>query len=481
MLAPPTISVTMGDCMKGRLSQADAEFFALEDSNTPLHIGTLVIIERPAAGFEYETLLAAVEDRLADVPRYRQKVREVPFGAARPVWIDDRDFDITYHVRVSALPQPGGDDQLHDLVARLNSRPLDAERPLWEMNLIEGLPDGRLAVFTKSHLALVDGRRGLELMQVLLDSTEHRPEPVDDMWMGQHAPSDGELVMGAVLDLLSRPRRAVSMVQGAIGDVRESVTGLRAAAGEVTELALGLLRSRAVAPPVRSLNVPISRSRRYAVKEMDLDHFRALRNHFGCTVNDLLLSVVAGGLRTWLISRGEPISAGTLVRVMIPIAVDDGVEPGQVGEIRAYAMNLPVSESNAVVRMRQIAHEAASQVDRNRQVAAGALATAGGFTPATLHALGVRTAFSVPDRMFNILLTNAPGPQQPVYLGDAEVLAVYPVPPLVANQVVTIGITSYNGKVYFGLNADRDGMWDVLSMTEFLGEALDELFDAAGI
>ncbi|WP_461166924.1 WS/DGAT/MGAT family O-acyltransferase [Tsukamurella serpentis] len=463
--------------MKGRLSQSDAEFYALENSTTPTHVGSLAILERASEDGErlgYEKLLDIIEERLAEVPRYRQKVRSVPYGVARPVWIEDRDFDITYHVRVSAVPHPGSDDQLHDLIARLNSRPLDRARPLWEVYLIEGRSDGRLAVFTKTHLALVDGRANVDLMQLLLADAPRTPQPPDDLWMGQSEPSDGELVMGAVVDMLSRPARTASMIQGIVGEVAESITGLQEDAVNVLERASSLVRARTAVAPVRSLNVPISRSRRFAVATMDLADFRRLRTAFGCTVNDLLLSVVAGGLRTWLVSRGEPITAGTEVRVLEPIAVDDiGLGVGE--QVRAYVVALPVAESNAVVRMRQIAHGAAAQVDRNRQVAARALATGGGFTPATLHALGARTAMSVSTRAYNILVTNAPGPQSPVYLGEVEVAQVYPVPPLVANQVVSIGITSYNGKVYIGLNADRDGMWDVISMTDFLYEALDEL------
>ncbi len=464
--------------MKGRLSQSDAEFYALEHSTTPTHVGSLVILRRPEEGLDYERLLDTVESRLAEVPRYRRKVRTVPLGIARPVWIEDRDFDITYHVRVSALPQPGSDDQLHDLVARLNSRPLDRERPLWEVYLIEGVADDRLAVFSKTHLALVDGRANVDLMQLLLTDTPETPRPPEDLWMGQHEPSDGELVMGAVIDMLSRPARSVSMIQGVVGEVAESISGLQEDAANVIERASSLVRARTAVTPVRSLNVPISRSRRFAVARMELDEFRRLRAAYGCTVNDLLLSVIAGGLRTWLISRGEPISAGTEVRVLEPIAVDDvGLGVGE--QVRAYIVRLPVAESNAVVRMRQIAHGAAAQVDRNRQVAARALAASGGFTPPTLHALGARTAMSVSPRSFNTLVTNAPGPQARVYLSGIEVQQVYPVPPLIANQVVSIGITSYNGTVYIGLNADRDGMWDVISMTEFLYEARDELAASA--
>lgn len=472
MLAPDSGSEEVQ--VKGRLGQSDAQFYALEESTTPTHVSSLAILERPETQLDHEQLLAAIDQRLAEVPRYRQKVRSVPLGIARPVWIDDRDFDITYHVRVSALPQPGNQEQLHDLVARLNSRPLDRERPLWEVYLIEGLAGGRAAVFTKTHLALVDGRRNVDLMQLLLSSEPTMPEPPEDLWMGQHEPNDGELVMGAVVDLLSRPARTASMIQSRIGDAVDSLSGLQENAAEVIDRASSLVRARASVAPIRSLNVPISRSRRFAVASMDLSEFRRLRAAFGCTVNDLLLSVVAGALRTWLISRGEPITAGTEVRALEPIAVDDvGLGVGE--QVRAYIVPLPVAEPNAVVRMRQIAHGAAAQVDRNRQVAARALAASGGFTPPTLHALGARTAMSVSPRSFNILVTNAPGPQAPVYLAGVRVEDVFPVPPLIANQVVSIGITSYNGKVYFGMNADRDGMWDVISMTDFLHEALDEL------
>ena len=187
--------------MVTRLSASDASFYHLEDTSTPMYVGSLSVLRRPKAGLSYETLLRTVEQRLPQIPRYRQKVREVTLGLARPVWIDDPDFDITYHIRRSALPSPGSDDQLHELIARLASRPLDRSRPLWEMYLVPGLAKNRLAIYTKSHQALVNGMPALEIGHVIADRTQRPPEFGEDIWIPAHEPSNFELVMGAVGDL----------------------------------------------------------------------------------------------------------------------------------------------------------------------------------------------------------------------------------------------------------------------------------------
>ena len=202
-----------------RLSASDASFYHLEDTSTPMYVGSLSILRRPKAGLSYETLLRTVEQRLPQIPRYRQKVREVTLGLARPVWIDDPDFDITYHIRRSALPSPGSDDQLHELIARLASRPLDRSRPLWEMYLVEGLAKNRLAIYTKSHQALVNGMTALEIGHVIADRTQRPPEFGEDIWIPAREPSNFGLVMGAVGEWVARPTTQLEAMRSAVSDV----------------------------------------------------------------------------------------------------------------------------------------------------------------------------------------------------------------------------------------------------------------------
>ena len=205
--------------MVTRLSASDAAFFHMENTSTPMYVGSLSILRKPRNGLSYETLLATVEQRLPQIPRYRQKVREVTLGLARPVWVDDRDFDITYHIRRSALPSPGSDAQLHELIARLGSRPLDKSRPLWEMYLIEGLAKNRIAIYTKSHQALVNGMTALEIGHVIADRTQKRPEFGEDIWIPAREPSDRRLLFGAVGEWVTRPAEQLGAVRSAVTDV----------------------------------------------------------------------------------------------------------------------------------------------------------------------------------------------------------------------------------------------------------------------
>ncbi|MEE2032848.1 WS/DGAT/MGAT family O-acyltransferase [Rhodococcus chondri] len=467
--------------MTRRMTTQDASFYYLETSNTPMHIASLAILEPAEGGLDYENLLRLVEQRLAEVPRYRQKVREVAWGLARPVWVDDRDFDITYHVRRSALPQPGSDDQLHDLVARLISRPLDRTRPLWEMYLVEGLAGGRCALFTKSHSALVDGVQSLEIGQVLFDSTPVPREVPEELWMPEQEPSGSTLVVGALAELVARPGEGIAVARNALGDVAATVT-------ETVDVLGRLARTAAQSAPDSPLNAHISRSRRYAVVRSELTPYRKLHARYGCTINDVVLAVLAGALRYWLLSRGEPLTEATTVRAMVPVSVyvqdadsgegGDAIQVRPQGEVSSFLVDLPVGEPNAVVRLSHIAHAGEAYARQRRRVAAQTMIKLSGFAPATMHAVGTRVATGFSQRMFNLMITNAPGPQHPLYLAGARLLAVYPVSPLLKNQALSIALTSYDGNIYYGLNADRDAMPDVNVLTSLIHESLEELLDA---
>jgi diacylglycerol O-acyltransferase len=469
--------------MVTRLSASDASFYGLEDSSTPMYVGTLSILRKPRAGLSYETLLATVEARLPQIPRYRQKVREVTLGLARPVWVDDRDFDITYHIRRSALPSPGSDAQLHDLVARLGSRPLDKTRPLWEMCLVEGLSDNRLAIYTKTHQALVNGMTALEIGHVIADRTQKPPDFGEDIWIPGREPSDASLLLGAIGEWITRPTAQLAAVQSAAADMISSTEQFVEAGRRVIDMARTLVRGTAPSSP---LNATVSRNRRFTVAKHELEEYRQLRTRFDCDVNDVVLAVVTGALRNWLMSRGQSVSTGLTVRAMAPMSVypeSDHLEtagPGQaISEVTPFLVDLPVGENNALVRLSQIAHATETQATTTTPVDARTIVTLSGFAPPTLHAMGTRVATSFPARQFNLLITNVPGAQKQMYVAGTKLLDTYAVPPLLNNQVLALGITSYNGSLYYGINADREAMSDVDVFPSLLREALDELRETA--
>ncbi|TFV58685.1 wax ester/triacylglycerol synthase family O-acyltransferase [Mycobacterium sp. PS03-16] len=467
--------------MVTRLSASDAAFYHLENSATPMYVGTLSILRKPRSGLSYETLLHTVEQRLPQIPRYRQKVREVTLGLARPVWIDDRDFDITYHIRRSALPSPGSDAQLHDLVARLGSRPLDRSRPLWEMYLVEGLAKNRVAIYTKSHQALVNGMTALEIGHVIADRTQKPPEFGEDIWIPAREPSDRALVMGAVGEWITRPAEQLAAVRSAVGELTNAeqlIAAGRRAVDVVRTAAMGTA-------PSSPLNTTVSRNRRFTVAGHRLEDYRTVRARYDCDVNDVVLAVVAGALRNWLLSRGEPVTPTATVRAMAPMSVYPDTEfestgPGQaISEVTPFLVDLPVGERNPVVRLSQISHVTESHPTAASLVDARTIVTLSGFAPPTLHAMGIRVATTFSARLFNLLITNVPGAQKQMFVAGTKLLETYAVPPLLHNQVLAIGVTSYNGEVYYGINADRDAMSDVDVLPSLLQESLDELLDAA--
>ena len=468
--------------MVTRLSAADASFYHLENTSTPMYVGTLSILRRPRNGLSYETLLAAVEQRLPQIPRYRQKVREVSFGLARPVWVDDREFDITYHIRRSALPSPGSDAQLHDLVARLGSRPLDKSRPLWEMYLVEGLTKNRIAIYTKSHQALVNGMTALEIGHVIADRTQKPPEFGEDIWIPGREPGDAQLLLGALGEWVTRPTAQLAAVRSTLTDAVTNTGQLADVARRMADVARTVARGTA---PNSPLNTTVSRNRRITVACHDLDDYRKLRARYDCDVNDVVLAVVAGALRNWLMSRGEPVTSTSTVRAMAPMSVYPDAEldvtgPGQaISEVSPFLVDLPVGEGNAVVRLSQIAHATESASTAASLVDARTIVTLSGFAPPTLHAMGIRVATSFSARLFNLLITNVPGAQKQMYVAGTKLLETYAVPPLLQNQTMAVGVTSYNGMLYFGINADRDAMSDVDVLPGLLRESLDELLDSA--
>ena len=472
--------------MVTRLSPADASFYRLENTATPMYVGSLSILRRPRAGLSYETLLATIEHRLPQIPHYRQKVREVGIGIARPVWVDDTDFDITYHVRRSALPSPGSDEQLHELVARLAARPLDKSRPLWEMHLVEGLAKNRVALFTKSHQALINGMTALEIGHVIVDRTQRPPPFPEDIWIPERDPGNARLVLGAIGDWLVGPGTQLQNVGSAVAGLVTNQGGELLDAGRrVIDIARAVARGTAPSSP---LNATVSRHRRFTVASGSLEDYRTVRARYDCDINDVVLAVVAGALGNWLMSRGVAVSPTATVRAMAPLSVYadgqlDSAGPGQpIGQVAPFLVDLPVGEPNPVVRLSQIAHASESNPTPAGLVDAKTIVTLSGFAPPTLHAMGIRVATGFPSfskRTFNLLITNAPGAQSQMYIAGSKLLETYAVTPLLHNQALAISVTSYNGMLYFGINADREAMSDVGLLPSLLSQSLEELLESS--
>jgi diacylglycerol O-acyltransferase len=463
--------------MPDRLSALDASFLYLEDPTTPMHVGGVAVFERPRGGFDYEQLLCLVSQRLGYLPRYLQRVLPVPGHLARPVWVDDADFDLNYHVRRSALPSPGTDEQLFDLVARLMARPMDHERPLWEAYFVEGLAGDRVALVTKTHQAVVDGMGTVELGQLILDTTAQPCEPYEDTWAPRRTPSNTQLVLDAISETVQQPGELVENVRAIVGDAAATADKFADTLGGVASALQKIVRPAPAGP----LNTHVSGGRVFAVVRTRLEDYRKIRAEHGGTVNDIVLAAITGALREWLLSRGEGVNVNATLRALVPMAVlePDTVEFSAAGlvnnQVEAHLVDLPVGEPNPVLRLQHISHAMRVYTDASRSVAARAMLKVGGFAPATMHSLAARAAGSFSGRIFNLVITNSPGPQQPLYAGQAKMTEMYPVIPLARNQALAIGVTSYHGNVYFGLNGDRKAVSDVGNLAAMVEDSLDEL------
>jgi WS/DGAT/MGAT family acyltransferase len=471
--------------MPNRLSSLDVSFLYLDETTTPMHVGGVAVFQPPTTGFDYERLASLVQQRIMLVPRYRQKIRKVPGSLAKPMWVDDAEFDLSYHVRRSALPRPGSDEQLRELVGRLMSRRLDRSRPLWEIYLVEGLARGRIAIVTKTHHAIVDGVAAVDIAQVILDVTREPREAPADGWRPRPEPNAIELIIDAVSELVRRPSELVDSARLALLDSRTTLAKVVGTAGGL----LAVARTAARPAPENPLNVEIGEHRRFGMARTDLNDYKLVRKAHGGTVNDVVLATVAGALRAWLLTRGEPVTTKTIVRAMVPVSVraipapdepdvvpaDPDVQAGN--KVSSYLVDLPVGEPSPVMRLHQVSYSMRAHKEAGQSVGADALIHLSGFAPPTLHSLGAKAASGLSRRLFNLIVTNVPGPQLPLYAAGAQMLEVYPVVPLARGQAVAIGATSYNGGVYYGLNADRDAMPDIDVLAGLLEESLAELVE----
>ncbi len=445
-----------------RLSPLDAMFLQQDSPTVPRQVASLAILE-PGAELDHDRLVRVINERIDLVPRYRQVPRFVPGALGTPVWLDDENFDISLHVRRSALPRPGSRDALHELVGRLIARRLDLDRSLWELYLIEGYQGDRLALLFKAHQALVDGSHTIDLAQVLLEETAHERDIPHEDWQPRPAPSSAGLVRSTLNH-----------------NVRHVGEALR-----VTEHNLGRLARRLPVigtdgnVPRTVLSTELSRHRRFATLATDLDQFRRVREAHGGTVNDVILASIAGGIRGWMLTRAEPVTAKTSFRAMVPMSVasSDGLPTSLGSTVRGHLLSLPVGETNPVVRLHQVSYALKDHRETGSAVAANTLANLPGFATSTFHAVGARVADAESGRGHQIVITNVPGPQDPVYMAGEAVAEVYPCVPLSGHRALSIGVTSYRSKVFFGIVADRDAVPDVDVLAQCIEDALAELVE----
>lgn len=466
--------------MPESLTDLEMSLLALDTPHTPGHTGTVDVFEGDA-DFDYEHLIGLIRDRIPFVPRYRMRVRTIPFGLGSSMWVEDEDFDLTFHVRRSALPRPGTMEQLREFVGRVMARRLDRERPLWEMYLVEGLQGNRFALVTKSHQALVDGVDTVDIGQMLLDETATPRETPAESWQPLPEPSTVELIASSLFQGVQDPsvavanaRRGVLNALGLAVTVGEAVGGVGGVLGELAGSAL-----RGTLPPTESpLAGIVSEQRRFATVTVPLGDLKAVRATHDHTINDVVLAMIAGGLRAWLLTRGHALSSAVFTALAPMSVIDEDGEPSSLGsQVAPHLMHLPVGEPNPLMRLHQVSYGTQAHKDSGRAVAARSITDIAGFAPTTLHALGVRVAQEVVRKQHDLVITNVPGPQKRLYAAGAPMLASYPVIPLSAGHLLAIGVTSYNGKVHFGLTADRDKVSDLDVLAQCLEDSLEELLD----
>ncbi len=462
--------------MTERLRPRDLAFLATESPTTPMHNATLEIFDPAESEFDYQRLVELIGDRMAFVPRYRQRLQAVPGRLANPVWVDDPDFDPAYHVRRSALPRPGSLDQLRELTARIISRPLDRHRPLWEVYFVEGLSGGRVAVLSKSHQILVDGVRTVDLGQVLLDDSPDAKTLGHDEWQARSRPTPGSLVVDALTESVQDPFTVLNTVRTNVGSALRTA---EQTINRVSTVAGALSNRRQV--PESPVNGVLSQQRRFVTVDTDLKDYQRIRRVHGGTVNDVILATVTGALRGWLMARAESMGGLKRLKAIVPMSViDDELEATSLGtQIAGHEVNLPIGEASAVVRLHQVSYSFHAHGETSRAVGAQRLAGIAGFAPTTFHALGSRVASQELRRGFHLSVTNVPGPQFPLYAAGARMLESYPAHPLLPGHALAIGVTSYDGRVFYGITTDRDLVPDADVLGQCVVEALDELSDSA--
>jgi WS/DGAT/MGAT family acyltransferase len=457
-----------------RLSPLDASFLHIEDGVSHMHIASVAIFEGPPPPFA--DIVQMVDAKLDLVPRYRQKVRFVPFQLGRPVRIDDVHFNIEYHLRHTALPSPGSESELRKLVGRVMAQPLDRSKPLWEIWVVEGLEDGRWACLAKTHHALVDGVSGTDLLAVIMDLSPDAARPEHPSEWAPHAePSNAELVVGALENMMRSPYEQLRAARAQTRWLRQTA----AYAGEVASGVFAL--SGLVRPtPLSSLNGPLGPHRRYAWATTTVEDIRAVRKEHGGTFNDVVLACITNGFRELLLARDEDVDR--VVRTLVPVSVRARDESGRaVGDgtyenkVSAMFAELPVEIEDPVLRLAAITDQMKDLKESKQALAGEALTSMTGFAPPMLLALGMRIATRAAQRNVNTVTTNVPGPQFPLFAAGRRMLRAFPYVPLAGQVRLGIAIFSYDGEVNFGITGDYDTTPDIDVLAHGIEDGMAQL------
>jgi diacylglycerol O-acyltransferase / wax synthase len=455
-----------------RLSSIDASFLHQEGPTSHMHIGAVLVFEGPPPDFTQ--YLDHVRSRLHLVPRYRQKLSTPPLETGRPLWVDDPDFNLEYHVRHTALPPPGSEAQLLRLAGRIASQQLDRAKPLWESWMVEGLEGDRFALIFKTHHALVDGVSGVDLATVLFDlAPTPAPLPSDlQPWQPKPVPSPTDLVLAGVRGMAGVAGGLMTRAASAVVHPGTSVRVLRDAAEGVGEIVWAGLNPA----PETPLNVEIGPHRRYEVVRHQLDDYKAVKDAFGGTVNDVVLTVVSGALAQWLNSRGVR-TEGLEMRALVPVSVRTEQQRGTLGnQLTVMRGPLPVYIRDPVARLQFVRRAMDGLKESKQAVGAATLTAVNNLAPPTILAQASRLNFST--RLFNLIVTNIPGPQLPLYILGHELQDLYPLAFLPKNHALAVAIMSYNGGIDYGLLSDYDALPDIDVIAQGIEASLQELLAA---
>jgi WS/DGAT/MGAT family acyltransferase len=458
-----------------RISALDASFLHLEKAGARLHVASVTVFDGPAP--HYDELREHIESRLHLVPRFRQRLANIPLEQGRPVWIDDPHFNLRYHLRHAGLPAPGSEEQLKNLAGRVFAQRLDRTKPLWELLLVDGLENDGFALIAKSHHALVDGISAVDITTVLFDDTPDGPPvaPPRKQWTPRPLPSAAQLLSDAIVERVTHPselrRNGRALLRTPRQFLRATRDGLRA---------MGALSFAGLSPtPATPLNVSVGPHRRYTWVDAELIELQRVKDALGGTVNDAVLAVVAGALGRFFRHRGIDTD-GLVLRVLVPVSVRAESEQGALGNVVApmWAL-LPVGIEDPVRQHAAIRDAIAESRDDRQAIGARTLTELAGFASPTIMSQAARLQQS--QRFFNLVVTNVPGPQQPLYLLGRRLRALYPVLPLAGRQALGVAVLSYDGRLGFGLLGDYDVLADLDDLAEFLRGSIDALAAGASV
>ncbi len=474
-----------------RLSPQDALFLHLENEHQPMHVGSLAYLEgAPFFGdddgpFRLDAVRERIGSRLHLVPRFRKRIMEVPFNQGRPVWVDDEDFDLSYHVRLTALPRPGTEQQLLGLMERLQAVQLDRRRPLWEIWFVEGVEGDRVGIIQKTHHCLIDGVSGIDVATVLLD-LEPDPPPIEvPEWKVEPPPEPGALLVESLVERVVEPTELLRSVRAAVRlpqQAGEMLTGghlgglldtVVEAGGEHLAGLVSSAREVGGGRPDTPLNVPITPHRRMELVRVPLERVKAIKQAAGCTINDVVLTACSMALGSFLQHR-DALEPGMVLKAMVPVSVRDESEQMALGNrVSMLVAELPVSEPDPLEQLEFVSSRMRAAKSSGQQVGADALVALAGFAPSTLLSLAARLA---PRALpVNTVITNIPGPQFPLYCMGARVLEAFPYVNMIDGLALIMAVISYDGQLSFGVSSDRSAVPDVDLVARSLGEAFDEL------